>query len=80
LAVVVLAAGVLGVRYAIRRPYIEVTIPPEKWEIVTGGECGEWFAERRIYSPFFGRRDNGEYYMPFPNSRSAEAFRERWLK
>ena len=79
LAALVLAAAGLALRYAVKRPMIEVTIPDELWDTVQSDEFHQWQDEHRIEIPYFARRPTGELYLPFHSRRSADAFKERWL-
>lgn len=79
LALVLLAAVALAVRWYVRLPFVELVIPEEKWELVTSEECRQWLDERRINAPFLGRRLDGQLYISFVTRRSARRFAERWL-
>lgn len=57
---------------------IDVLIPMEKLEEVSGGECIEWLLAN-IKGSAFGRKIGGRLYVSFEDAKEAEAFRERWL-
>jgi hypothetical protein len=57
---------------------VDVLIPVERLEQVTGGECIEWLLAN-IKGAAFGRKIEGRLNVSFENLHEAEAFRKQWL-